>query len=69
MAKTSEAQKRASMKWDAANRKQRNISFYPGDEAELAHLDAQPNKSEYVRSLIRADMERDPNKEARRETR
>ena len=55
--KTSDAQKRATERWRAKNKRtQRVIEFYAAHEAELAHLDAQPKKSEYVRGLIAQDM-------------
>ena len=55
---TSEAQKRAVRKYQAEKTQMRGFRFGPGDADVLAHLDAQPNKSGYVKALIRADMER-----------
>lgn len=57
----SEAQKRATAKWNSKNQIVRSFAFYPhrdGDMELLAHLDSQENKSEYIRQLIREDMER-----------
>lgn len=56
---TSDAQIRASMRWNKRNQTTRTIGFYAGrndDDALLAHLDAQPNKQEYIKRLIRNDM-------------
>lgn len=54
---TSEAQKRASAKYDKANMVQRVMRFSPHERDLLEHLDAQPNKSGYLKELIRRDME------------
>ena len=54
---TSEAQRRASAKYDRANMVQRVVRFSPNERDLLAHLDAQPNRAGYIKSLIRADME------------
>ena len=53
----SEAQKRASKKWDKENMVQRVVRFSPRERDLLEHLDAQPNKAGYIKQLIRADME------------
>ncbi len=53
----SEAQKRASAKWDKENMKQRVVRFYPGEEELLNKLDSQPNKAGYLKALIKADIE------------
>ena len=54
---TSEAQKRASAKYDKENMTQRVVRFSPREQDLLAQLDAQPNKAGYIKKLIRADME------------
>lgn len=57
----SEAQKRATAKWNGKNQVNRSIAFYPGkdDDAELlAHLDSQENKVAYIKQLIREDIAR-----------
>ncbi len=56
--KVTEAQKRAKENYNKRKgRKQRIVEFYETDHADiLAHLDAQPNKSAYIRELIRQDM-------------
>lgn len=53
----SDAQKRASAKWDKENMKQRVVRFYPGEEELLNKLDSQPNKAGYLKALIKADIE------------
>lgn len=53
----SDAQKRASAKYDKQNMTQRVVRFSPREADMLAHLDAQPNKAGYLKALIRADME------------
>ena len=57
--KVSEAQRRAKDNYNKRKgRKQRIVEFYETEHADiLAHLDAQPNKSAYIRELIRRDME------------
>lgn len=56
----SEAQKRANAKYRREKVKQVVVRFYPneGDEEAYAHLKAQPKIGEYVKRLVRADMER-----------
>lgn len=55
--KTSAAQLRATKKYKA-NVKRFTVDF-PPSEAELwEHLQNQPNKQGYIKSLIRADMEK-----------
>lgn len=53
----SEAQKKASAKYNKANMVQRVVRFSPRERDLLEWLDAQPNKAGYLKSLIRADME------------
>ena len=53
----SDAQKRASAKYDRQNMTQRVVRFSPREADMLAHLDAQPNKAGYLKALIRADIE------------
>lgn len=57
-AKVTEAQKRAKENYNKRKgRKQRIVEFYETEHADiLAHLDSQPNKSAYIRELIRRDM-------------
>lgn len=55
----SEAQKRAVRRWAKRNQTTRTVGFYAdkeGDMELLAHLDAQPNKSEFIKRLIRNDI-------------
>lgn len=53
-----EAQKRASAKYDKANMVQRVVRFSPYERDLLAHLDAQGNRAGYIKRLIREDMEK-----------
>lgn len=53
----SEAEKRAKAKY-RKKVKQAIVSFYPKDEELYEWLERQPNKSGYIRELIRRDMER-----------
>ena len=54
---TSEAQKRATAKYQRENTTSVSIRFMPSDADVLAWLRAQPNKAGYVKDLIRRDME------------
>lgn len=53
----SEAEKRAKAKY-RKKVKQAIVSFYPKDEELYEWLERQPNKSGYIRELIRRDMEK-----------
>lgn len=53
----SDAQKRASAKYNKESMVQRVVRFSPRELELLEHLDAQPNKAGYIKALIRADME------------
>lgn len=55
----SEAQKRASAKYNKERMVQKVVRFSPNERDLLAHLEKQPNMSGYIKALIRADMERD----------
>lgn len=52
----SEARKRANAKYNREKMVQRVVRFSPNERDLLAHLDAQPNKAGYLKSLIREDM-------------
>lgn len=54
----SEAQKRATAKYRKENVKQVVTRFYPGDEELYAYVKSKEGMGEYIKSLIRADMER-----------
>ena len=54
----SDAQKRASAKYNKEKMTQRVVRFSPREADLLAHLDAQPNRAGYIKALIRADMEK-----------
>ena len=59
MKKTSEAQKRAVAKYDAANTKSHLLKLNLKTDADIiAHLDQQPNKLAYLKKLIRDDMQK-----------
>lgn len=53
-----EAQKRANAKYMRDKVKTLTLRFYPSHADLWEHLRQQPNQQEYVRELIRADMER-----------
>ncbi len=57
MAQT-EAQRRASLKYTKKSVKQLNIALYPTDQDIIDHLEKIPKKAEYIRRLIREDIER-----------
>ena len=59
MKKTSEAQKRAVAKYDAANTKSHLLKLNKNTDADIiAHLGQQPNKLAYLKKLIRDDMQK-----------
>lgn len=59
MAPSTEAHKRASMKYDKENMRQIKFNLsLKYDQDIIAHLDALPNKQGYLKALIRADMAR-----------
>ena len=61
----SEAQKRASRKYNDANIRQVKFSFSIQYDADiLAKLDSVPNKQGYIKELIRADIARNQPSEA-----
>jgi hypothetical protein len=53
----SDAQKRASAKYDKENIKRATVIFSPQELELYEHLVSQPNKSGYIKDLIRQDME------------
>lgn len=55
---STEAQKRASMKYMKEKTHPFTMRFSPVDEDLWQHLQSQPNKQGYVKRLIREDMER-----------
>ena len=57
-----EAQKRASAKYQREKVKRISTSFYPDDSDIWDHLNNQTNKQGYIKQLIRADMERSASK-------
>lgn len=54
---TSEAQKRASAKYEASNVKRIVFKMYPSDADIYEHLKQQTNTNDYIRQLIRKDMQ------------
>lgn len=54
----SDAQKRANAKYKKDKVKQFNVTFYPDDSALWEYLQSKDNRAEYIRNLIRADMEK-----------
>ena len=61
MTASSEAQKRASMKYTKANTTRINLSLNNKNDADIiSHLERQENKQGYIKRLIREDIERHP---------
>ena len=59
MKKTSEAQKRAVKKYDAANTKSFLLKLNKKTDTDIiSNLQQQPNKVAYLKKLIRYDMEK-----------
>ena len=56
--KTSAAQLRAAQKYRREKVKRMTFEFYPSEADLIAQVESQPNKQGYIKSLIRADMER-----------
>ena len=55
--KTSEAQRRANLKYKEKS-KRMTIDFYPPELEMWEHIQNQPKKATYIKDLIRADMEK-----------
>ena len=53
----SEAQKRASAKYNKEKMKQRAVTFSPNGMELFNYLETKQNKSAYIKALIQADME------------
>lgn len=59
MKKTSDAQKRAVAKYDAANTKSHLLKLNRKTDADIiAFLENQPNKMGYIKQLIRDNMQK-----------
>lgn len=59
---TTDAQKRAAKKYKEKYKDKVNritTDFYPTDEELWNHVQQQENKQGYIKSLIKADMEKD----------
>ena len=54
----SESQKKANEKYRKEKVKQVAVRFYPGDQDVYEFLKAKDNVAGYIKSLIRADMEK-----------
>ena len=53
----SEAQKRATAKYNREKMVQKVVRFSPNERDLLAYLESKENMAGYIKSLIRADME------------
>lgn len=58
-----EAQKRADRKYKAEKTQQIIVRFYPTERDLIEYMDRQDNKQGYIKSLIRADIGRQREKE------
>ncbi len=58
MKNISDAQKKAKAKYDKEKISQRSVIFSPNEKELLEYLDAQPNKSGFLKQLIKEHMER-----------
>ena len=58
MPKTTEAQLKAVKKY-REKLKRITVDFYPSEEEIWNHVQKQDNKQGYIKSLIKADMEKD----------
>lgn len=56
--KTSDAQLRASQKYKKGNIKRITVDFSPVESDLWEHIQKQPKKQTYIKSLIRADLEK-----------
>lgn len=56
--KTSDAQLRAAQKYKKANLKRITVDFSPVEAELWEHIQKQPNKQGYIKSLIRADLDK-----------
>lgn len=55
--KTPESRLRATQKWQTANYKNVRLVFHKTTEADMIEwIEKQPNKLQYIKDLIRADM-------------
>lgn len=54
----SEAQAKANEKYRKANVKSFNVKFFPADADVLTYFQAKENRNQYIKDLIRKDMER-----------
>lgn len=54
----SEAQKRASAKYQRESTKRKALTFYKSEADILEWLESQENQAGYIKRLIREDMER-----------
>ena len=54
---TTEAQKKARKKYRDSG-KRMTVDFYPSEADLIEQIEKQPNKQGYIKSLIRADIEK-----------
>lgn len=54
----SEAQRRANSEYRKRNVRAFNLKFFPADKDLLDWFESQPQKAQYLKDLIRQDMER-----------
>ena len=54
---TYDSQKRANNEYRKRNVRAFNLKFYPGDSDILGWFEDQPNKAQYLKELIRHDMQ------------
>lgn len=54
----SDAQRKANLKYKRENTKTISVTFFPKDMELYEYAKSKPNKAEYIRELIRADMEK-----------
>lgn len=59
----SDAQKRATAKYQSENVKKIQVKIFPKDHDLWEHYQSQPDKAEYIRNLIREDMSHHHGKE------
>ena len=59
MAQT-EAQRRAALKYTKEKVVQLKVNLYPGDQDIIDHLAGMEGKADYIRRLIRDDMDKKP---------
>lgn len=54
---STEARKKATMRYERHNVKRVIVKFFPDDRELYEHVKSQPSMMGYIKDLIRADME------------